>query len=66
VVGRGFRRARWKLTPSPNDRLERDLPKAAAFDATKAKIDPDNWPCGCSRRLEAEALRDAILAVSGT
>src|SRR4030095_498661 len=39
----------------------------ATFDATKAKVDPNNrllWRMQ-ARRLEAEALRDAILAVSG-
>lgn len=40
----------------------------SAFDSTRAKADPDNrslWRRR-PRRLEAEILRDAILAVSGT
>jgi hypothetical protein len=40
----------------------------SAFDAAKAKIDPENrllWR-QTPRRVEAEILRDAILAVSGT
>ncbi len=42
--------------------------QGTAFDAAKAKADPDNRLLGRMRprRLEAEALRDAILAVSGT
>ena len=42
--------------------------QSAAFDEAKAKIDPDNllrWR-NTPRRLEAEAIRDAMLAVSGT
>ena len=42
--------------------------QGTAFDAAKAKTDPDNrllWRMR-PRRLEAEVLRDAMLAVSGT
>jgi hypothetical protein len=42
--------------------------QSAAFDESKAKLDPDNllrWR-NPPRRLEAEAIRDAMLAVSGT
>ena len=42
--------------------------QSAAFDESKAKLDPDNllrWR-NTPRRLEAEAIRDAMLAVSGT
>ena len=41
--------------------------QSAAFDAARAKVDPDNrllWRVR-PKRLEAEALRDAMLAVSG-
>jgi hypothetical protein len=42
--------------------------QAATFDDAKAKIDPDNRLLWRQRtmRIEAESLRDAILAVSGT
>jgi mono/diheme cytochrome c family protein len=42
--------------------------QASSFDAQKAKVDPDNRLLGRMRprRLEAEALRDAMLAVSGS
>jgi mono/diheme cytochrome c family protein len=42
--------------------------QGASFDPDKAKADPDNRLLGRMRprRLEAEALRDALLAVSGT
>jgi hypothetical protein len=59
----------WKLK-----RLHRMILASAAyrqgdaFDADKAKIDPDNrllWRMR-PRRLEAEALRDAMLAVGGS
>ncbi|MBN9523407.1 PSD1 domain-containing protein [bacterium] len=42
--------------------------QGAAFDPAKARVDPDNrllWRVR-PRRMEAEALRDAMLAVSGT
>jgi mono/diheme cytochrome c family protein len=42
--------------------------QGGTFDPEKAKVDPDNrllWRMR-PRRLEAEALRDAVLAVSGT
>ena len=42
--------------------------QSAAFDESKARLDPDNllrWR-NTPRRLEAEAIRDAMLAVSGT
>jgi hypothetical protein len=59
----------WKLK-----RLHRMIVLSAAyrqgssFDPEKAKADPDNRLLGRMRprRLEAEALRDALLAVSGT
>lgn len=59
----------WKLK-----RLHRMILLSAAyqrsttFDAANAKVDPDNrllWRMR-PRRLEAESLRDAMLAVSGT
>ena len=42
--------------------------QGVAFDPSKAKIDPDNLLLWHRRplRLESEALRDAILAISGT
>ena len=42
--------------------------QSAAWDESRAAIDPGNslWWRREARRLEAEALRDAILAVSGT
>jgi len=42
--------------------------RATTFDDAKARLDPDNllrWR-QAPRRLEAEAIRDAMLAVSGT
>jgi mono/diheme cytochrome c family protein len=42
--------------------------QSSAFDESKARLDPDNrlvWR-NAPRRLEAEAIRDAMLAVSGT
>jgi hypothetical protein len=41
--------------------------QSAAIDASKASIDPDNFLLGrwSRRRLEAEAVRDAMLFVSG-
>ncbi len=42
--------------------------QSAAFDAAKAKVDPDNklyWRAN-RRRLEGEIIRDEVLAVAGT
>ncbi|MDA8743169.1 PSD1 and planctomycete cytochrome C domain-containing protein [Rubripirellula amarantea] len=42
--------------------------RSSSFDANNAKVDSDNryyWRCDV-RRLEAEAIRDSLLAVSGT
>src|SRR6185436_6625830 len=64
-----FVKGGWRLKP-----LHRLLMTSAvylqdsAFDANKARLDPDNrwhWRHR-SQRLESEILRDALLAVSGT
>ncbi|PYK99387.1 MAG: hypothetical protein DME19_08800 [Verrucomicrobia bacterium] len=64
-----FVRGGWKLKP-----LHRLIMTSAvylqdtAFDAAKAKVDPDNRLLWRRRpqRIESEILRDAMLAVSGT
>jgi hypothetical protein len=48
--------------------LSRTYQMSSAYDARAAEIDPENrlhWRANV-RRLEAEAIRDALLAVSGT
>jgi hypothetical protein len=63
-----FVKGGWKLKP-----LHRLIMTSSVylqdttFDATKAKVDPDNRLLGRRRpqRMESEILRDAILAVSG-
>jgi hypothetical protein len=64
-----FAKSGWKLKP-----LHRLIMTSAvylqdgAFDAAKAKVDPDNRLLWRQRpqRIESEILRDSILAVSGT
>ena len=64
-----FVKGGWKLKP-----LHRLIMTSSvylqdtAFDATKAKVDPDNRLLWRRRpqRMESEILRDAMLAVSGT
>ncbi|MSR59436.1 MAG: DUF1553 domain-containing protein [Planctomycetaceae bacterium] len=63
-VGSGWRLKtlhRWILTSAA-------YRQATAFDSDRSKIDPDNRLLWRKRpqRLEAEILRDAVLAVSGT
>ncbi|WP_435008438.1 PSD1 and planctomycete cytochrome C domain-containing protein [Tundrisphaera lichenicola] len=59
----------WHLKPIHRLMMTSDAYRmSAAFDEAKAAIDPDNllrWR-NTPRRLEAEAIRDAMLAVSGT
>jgi hypothetical protein len=59
----------WKLKPIHRLILTSSAYRQSAkFDESKAKIDPENrllWRT-TPRRLEAEAIRDAMLAVSGT
>jgi hypothetical protein len=64
-----FVKGGWKLKP-----LHRLIMTSSAylqdtaFDAAKAKVDPDNRLLGRRRpqRIESEILRDSMLAVSGT
>jgi hypothetical protein len=59
----------WRLKPIHRLILMSDAYRqSTAFDESKAKIDPENlrrWR-NTPRRLEAEAIRDAMLSVSGT
>ena len=59
----------WKLKPLHRLIMTSSVYlQATAFDAAKAKVDPDNRLLWRRRpqRIESEILRDAILAVSGT
>ncbi|QDU18442.1 PSD1 and planctomycete cytochrome C domain-containing protein [Urbifossiella limnaea] len=63
LVGNGWKLKRLHRTIVLSDTYR----QGTAFDADKAKVDPDNrllWRVR-PKRLEAEALRDAMLAVSG-
>ena len=66
MAGRRPRRPRLEAqAAAPDDPAECRLPTGRTFDPAKAKADPDNrllWRMR-PRRLEAEALRDAMLAV---
>ncbi len=59
----------WRLKPIHRLILTSDAyQQSTAFDESRAKVDPENllrWR-NTPRRLEAEAIRDAMLAVSGT
>ncbi len=59
----------WRLKPIHKLILTSEAyQQSAAFDESRARIDPDNrlrWR-NPPRRLEAEAIRDAMLAVSGS
>ncbi|MBV9470366.1 MAG: PSD1 domain-containing protein, partial [Abitibacteriaceae bacterium] len=59
----------WRLKPLHRlIMLSAAYRQSAAFDAAKAKIDPENKYCWRHprQRLEAEVIRDAMLAVSNT
>jgi hypothetical protein len=59
----------WRLKPLHRLILNSAVYRqATTFDPTRAAVDPDNrlWWRRRPRRLEAEVLRDAVLAVSGT
>jgi hypothetical protein len=59
----------WRLKPIHRAILTSSVyTQAATFDAERAKVDPDNGLLWRRRpqRLEAEVLRDAVLAVSGS
>jgi mono/diheme cytochrome c family protein len=59
----------WRLNPiHKRILLSAAYQQSAAADRQKAAVDPDNRLFGRNprRRLEAEVIRDAILAVSGT
>ena len=54
--------------PAPADRHQRGLPPESANDPAAAKVDADNrllWRQN-RRKLEAETVRDSVLAASGT
>ena len=64
-----FVKGGWKLKPLHRLIMTSSVYlQATAFDAAKAKVDPDNRLLWRRRpqRIESEILRDAILAVSGT
>jgi len=67
-LARGFVRGGWSLKQLHRTiALSATYRMSAAFDARAAEADPDNrllWRMN-RRRLEAEQLRDALLAVSG-
>jgi hypothetical protein len=67
-LGSELIREGWRVKPIHRLILTSDAyQQSTAFDESKAKIDPDNllrWR-NTPRRLEAEAIRDAMLEVSG-
>src|SRR5205807_10441441 len=64
----GLIRGGWKLKPIHRLRMtSAAYTQSSGVESGRAKLDPDNrlWARQSRRRLEAEVIRDSMLAVSG-